>query len=523
MVAASQLDINTSASANQMAEAMFGAGIEVTSATYSGDNASSGIYSGADETMPGVAPSDGGVILSTGKAKDITNKDGDANQESDTTSNMEDGIDGDAGLNAIAGTETYDAAIFEAEFIPTGDILSMQITFSSEEYLEWVNSGYNDAVGIWVNGEQAELTIGDSEISIDEINPESNPDWYIDNADGDYNTEMDGMTITLTLRASVNAGETNTIKIGIADAGDSKYDSNLMIAADSVQSYITVNDDEIEMQVGSEGTLDVLANDEVMDDGTLTITHINNQPLVLGNVITLNSGTQVSLNEDGTLNIVAADTEGETTFTYSVVDDMGMEASGYATVKTVPCFLSGTMIDTARGSLPVESLLPGDLVLTRDHGYQPVRWSGTCNLISKEDNAPIEIAAGALGNHGKLVVSPQHRVLLRDLRAQLMFDANEVLIPAKHLINQRTVRRQEVGQRVTYVHLLFDRHEVLRSNGMWTESYLPGPEAGTSFDADVQNEILNLFPQLDLSTGRGYGPAARLSLREFETQALLAS
>jgi hypothetical protein len=58
---------------------------------------------------------------------------------------------------------------------------------------------------------------------------------------------------------------------------------------------------------------------------------------------------------------------------------------------------------------------------------------------------------------------------------------------------------------------------------MWTESYLPGPEAGTSFDADVQNEILNLFPQLDLSTGRGYGPAARLSLREYETQALLAS
>jgi len=522
MVAAQELSINTDASALQMADAMFGSGIEVKSATYTGDDDSSGIYSGATETMPGVAPSDNGVILSTGEAKDITNSSGEANQSSKTTTNT-DGVDGDAGLNAIAGMDTYDAAIFEATFVPDGNVLSMQLTFSSEEYLEWVDSGYNDAVGIWVNGVQAELTFGDSEISIDEINPDSNSDWYVDNANDQYNTEMDGMTITLTLRAPVTPGEENTIRIGIADAGDSKYDSNLMIAGDSIQTSVVVNDDVISVGMGDDQDLDVLANDMSYEGGTLTVTHINGQPLVEGNVITLNSGVQISLNDDGTLNIVGAEEEDETTFTYSVVDDLGNEGSGYATVKTVPCFVTGTMIDTARGRLPVESLMPGDLVLTRDHGYQPVRWSGTCNVITKEDNAPIEIAAGALGNHGELTVSPQHRVLMRDLRAQLMFDANEVLIPAKHLLNHQTVRRKPVGERVTYVHVLFDRHEVLRSNGMWTESYLPGPEAGTGFDADVQNEILSLFPQLDLSTGRGYGPAARLSLREFETQALLAS
>lgn len=522
MVAAQELNINTNASALQMADSMFGAGVEVTDASYSGDDLSSGIYSGADATMPGVAPSDSGVILSTGHAEDITNSSGEANQSSKTTTNT-DGINYDSGLTEIAGVRTYDAAIFEATFVPEGNVLSMQVSFSSEEYLEWVDSGYNDAVGIWVNGQQAELTLGDSEISIDEINPDSNPDWYIDNADSDYNTEMDGMTITLTLRAPVTPGEENTIRIGIADAGDSKYDSNLMIAADSVQSAVVANDDEISVGMGDSSTLDVLANDMSYSGGQLTVTHINGQPLVAGNVITLNSGATVSLNDDGTLEVTGADEEDSSTFTYSVVDEDGQEGSGYATINTVPCFLEGTLIDTARGSLPVEALLPGDLVLTRDHGYQPVRWTGTCGLITTAQNAPIEIASGALGDHGTLVVSPQHRVLLRDLRAQLMFDANEVLIPAKHLINSRTVRRRPIGQSITYVHVLFDRHEVLRSNGMWTESYLPGPEAGTSFDADVQNEILTLFPQLDLNTGRGYGPTARLSLREFETQALLAS
>lgn len=522
MVAAQELSINTDASALQMADAMFGSGISVTSASYTGDGNSSGIYTGATETMPGVAPSDSGVILSTGHAEDITNSEGEANQSTSTTTDTS-GVDGDAGLNAIAGMQTYDAAIFEATFIPEGNVLSMQLNFSSEEYLEWVDSGYNDAVGIWVNGVQAELTMGDSEISIDEINPDSNSDWYIDNADDQYNTEMDGMTITLTLRAPVIPGQENTIKIGIADAGDSQYDSNLMIAGDSIQTAVVVADDEVSIGAGDEQNIDVLANDTCADGCTLSITHINGQPLVEGTVITLNSGVEVSLNEDGTLNIVGADDEDETTFTYSVVDDDGNEGSGYVTVNTVPCFVTGTMIDTARGRLPVETLMPGDLVLTRDHGYQPVRWSGTCNVITKAQNAPIEIAAGALGNHGELIVSPQHRVLMRDLRAQLMFDANEVLIPAKHLLNHQTVRRKPVGERVTYVHVLFDRHEVLRSNGMWTESYLPGPEAGTGFDADVQKEILSLFPQLDLSTGRGYGPAARLSLREFETQALLAS
>ena len=70
----------------------------------------------------------------------------------------------------MAGAQTFDAAVFEAEFIPAGSTQTMQFVFSSEEYLEWVGTGGNDVVGVWVNGEQADMTIGTGDISSDNIN-----------------------------------------------------------------------------------------------------------------------------------------------------------------------------------------------------------------------------------------------------------------------------------------------------------------------------------------------------------------
>ncbi|MDP3195972.1 choice-of-anchor L domain-containing protein [Tabrizicola sp.] len=205
MAEAMELPIQTHVSALQLAEAMFGTGIQIVSATYRGDPASAGIYTQGDTVAPDVTPADSGVILSTGRATDFTNTSGAANGSSATTTDT-DGVDGDSGLNDIAGTATFDGAIFEASFIPAGSTLTMQITFSSEEYLEFVGSGFNDAVGIWVNGQKAQLTVGDGDISINNINPTTNGNLYVDNAKSIYNTEMDGFTVTLTLKAPVIPG-----------------------------------------------------------------------------------------------------------------------------------------------------------------------------------------------------------------------------------------------------------------------------------------------------------------------------
>jgi hypothetical protein len=69
---------------------------------------------------------------------------------------------------------------------------------------------------------------------------------------------------------------------------------------------------------------------------------------------------------------------------------------------------------------------------------------------------------------------------------------------------------------------MFDRHQVVFSEGLETESFLPGPQIVHSFEAEVIGEIVALFPELDPATWEGYSPAARRMLRSFEARVLCA-
>lgn len=176
-----KLPVQTGAGGTAMAETKFVDGVTVVKATYAGDAVSAGIVSQGAAVSPGVMPADQGVILSTGRAADFTNATGAYNQPAITSTNTA-GIDNDARMNAIAGVQTFDGAFPTTEFTSTGSELTMQLVFSSEDYLEWVKSGYNDAVGIWVNGKQAQLALGDGDISIDNINTVSNPNLFLNDA-----------------------------------------------------------------------------------------------------------------------------------------------------------------------------------------------------------------------------------------------------------------------------------------------------------------------------------------------------
>ena len=117
-------------------------------------------------------------------------------------------------------------------------------------------------------------------------------------------------------------------------------------------------------------------------------------------------------------------------------------------------------------------------------------------------------------------MSPQHRVLVGDPVAELLFGEGEVLVKAKDLVNDRTVTR-ECGGEVTYVHVMFDQHQVIYSEGIATESFLPGPQSTNLLDQPVLEEICALFPELDPATGDGYSPAARRTLRGYEARLLM--
>lgn len=514
MPVASELPIQTNVSAMELAQSMFGSGMQIVNATYNGDPNSAGIYTQGDTVAPAVTPADTGVILSTGRAVDFTNSSGDVNQTAWTSTNTA-GVNGDSGLDGIAGAQTYDGAIFEADFIPAGSTLTMQITFSSEEYLEYVGSGFNDAVGVWVNGQKALLTVGDGDISIDNINPSHNGNLYVDNANDRFNTEMDGFTVTLTLKAPVIPGQVNHIKIGIADAGDAAYDSNLLIAGDSIQTAVVAQADEFTVGLNNQATVNLLSNDTNTSGGTLSITKINGVPVNAGDHVVLPSGLEIVVNADGTITAVADwdDPTGESSFSYEVTNQDGITDVGFVTAEVVPCFVEGTRIETDSGQQPIEAIQVGDLVLTLDHGFQPVAWHGVRTVPSLGAMALVRIPAGSFGDHGPLAVSPQHRLHFSGWRAQLFAGEDEVLVKAIHLVRAGRLAQDFSGAPVTYHHLLFARHEIIRAEGLWSESYYPGPATLAGYDPDVQEELLSLFPELQVDPAGGYGPSARPEVR----------
>ncbi|MCB2136056.1 MAG: Hint domain-containing protein [Rhodobacteraceae bacterium] len=518
MATGAELGYNTNATATQMANTIFGDGVTVVGASYQGDARSSAIYTNGDALSPNATPGDTGVILSTGRAVDFTQSSGDPNRSSGTSTNTS-GLNNDAQFNAIAGTNTYDASILNVDFIPDGNFMTMQFVFSSEEYPEYAASQFNDMIGVWINGSHVPLTFGTGNPSVGNVNPNSN--LYVNNTGDQFNTEMDGFTLTMTLTIPVIPNVVNSIRIGIADVSDSSYDSNLLIAGNSVQTRIVAIPDHQNIYVNHAATIDVLGNDHNNTGGTLTITHINGVAVVPGQSVVLPSGDIVTLNADGTLTVQTDNDVDAFNFTYTVTSSTGATDVGMVTISTIPCFVAGTMIATPQGEVPVEALEVGDLVLTQDDGPQPLRWIGRRTVAAEGAFAPIRIGAGTFGAHDTLLVSPQHRILVADSMSELLFGEAEVLVAAKDLVDGNSVRVVEGGT-VEYVHLLFDRHQVVYSAGLTTESFLPGPQTTQSFERDIVAEITALFPEIDLETGKGYSPAARRMLKSYEARVWMA-
>ena len=137
----------------------------------------------------------------------------------------------------------------------------------------------------------------------------------------------------------------------------------------------------------------------------------------------------------------------------------------FTEIENIICFTPGTRILTETGERPVESLRPGDRVITRDHGAQPVRWIGKSTVPGRGRFAPVRVASHVIGARRDLVVSPQHRLLFEGYECELLFGTDEVLLAAaRHLEDGCNVLRQDRAL-VTYIHLMFDAHEVIYAEG----------------------------------------------------------
>lgn len=290
---------------------------------------------------------------------------------------------------------------------------------------------------------------------------------------------------------------------------------------------VTLHDDNGDGRIYHNNTPDA-ENISYSMDGQETVTQVDTSFIVYGAQVTL-------LNPDGTTETqgvtlrMMQDAEGNTFLMPPPRDAEAWEYGGLLSKPIVsitfpttdkgyspcedsiitdpdcfPCFARGTLIETEFGPLPVEMLVEGVQVLTRDNGLVAIRWIGSRKLgphalQTSPELKPIRISAGALGEDSPrvdLLVSPQHRILVRSRIAQKIFGSDEVLVAAKQLLQLDGIDIAHDCVEVEYFHILFDQHEIVWSNGAETESLYTGTEALRTLGRAAREEIFTIFPEL---------------------------
>lgn len=246
---------------NLINNVFLGAGVDVLDVTFEGDNAAIGLFKNATTEIR----LDRGIVMTSGRAESdpaipVVGADADGG---DFASNSNTGFATDPDADAVASGTVNDLAIFKITFIPIADTLRFRYVFGSEEYPEFTCSDYNDIFGFFISGpgingpyendgENIALIPGTNlPVTINnlnsgnvgangEINNCTPPNgslaysqFYNNNNNSPFQPVYDGFTTVLTAEAVVIPCETYTIKLMVADVGDSAFDSGVFLEAKS--------------------------------------------------------------------------------------------------------------------------------------------------------------------------------------------------------------------------------------------------------------------------------------------------
>ena len=193
----------------------------------------------------------------------------------------------------------------------------------------------------------------------------------------------------------------------------------------------------------------------------------------------------------------------------------------------VICFTPETWLATPDGARLIRHLRVGDAILTKDNGPHPVRWIGQrrmsgARLYAMPHLRPIRFRAGALGigrPDADLLVSPQHRMLLRGAAARALFNADEVLVAAEDLVNDGSIMVDHALREVTYVHILLEAHQIVFANGLESESFHPAATGLDALDPVQRAALVAVVPGV-VENPQVYGDPARRNLSPSEAAIL---
>ncbi len=281
-----QLVTNSNVSANNLVQnTLLGSGVNAYNISYTGSNDAIGYFDGSNCNIN----LSSGIIMTTGTVRNQTSlfgaQEGPFGPNDEAGAGIDNNEPGDGQLAAYAGgNSTHNAAILEFDFDATGSVVSFNYVFGSDEYPEFVNAGYNDVFAFWISGpgisgnQNIAVIPGTSTpVTIDNVNSNSNSNYYINNGDGNSapqnnnNTvvQYDGFTTVLTATSNVQCGQTYHIKIAICDVGDGSYDSGVFLEGGSFTSPSPM---EVSSQINSLGNLGANQLLEGCSDATVTFT-----------------------------------------------------------------------------------------------------------------------------------------------------------------------------------------------------------------------------------------------------------
>lgn len=353
------------------------------------------------------------------------------------------------GIDIGSSDQTIDESNYDA-----GDTLSLNVLGSNTLTIDGVDATANFGVGVTAAGSPTYNLVNGGSLTINSglanLSALSSVNYNIG----------DGSELTINApTASVGLINNQTITFTGDGGGVFSYQPSSLLSTGQTFNVESLGVGDT-LSVGTR-TNGVLTYNAETQTGTLTYGAL---PIVGGGPVTFNIHGMTQEDYDA----IVADHGGNT---------------GFGEFVSPVCFLRGTMIQTTKGEVAIEDLVPGDVVIGQS-GERTVKWVGFRKTYTKRipadrraEHMPIRIVRDAIAENvpsKDIVVSPGHHILVEGK-----------LVRAQDLVNGKTIFQETHHVSYEYFHVELDQFDVISAHGLMSESWADGGNRDYFQNADV--------------------------------------